>query len=94
MPRAVWDGREVAVSDDTIVVGGYHYFPEGAVDRSVLRNSRTKSFCPWRGVCSYYTLEAGAVRTPDAAFYYPHPLPPARRIKHRIAFWKDVTIEP
>ncbi|MGW0537465.1 DUF427 domain-containing protein [Streptomyces sp. NPDC003032] len=32
-------------------------------------------------------------RTPDAAWYYPHPSPLTHRIKNHVAFWNGVTIE-
>src|SRR5690242_2952816 len=34
--RAIWNGKVIAESDDTVVVEGNHYFPREAVDDSVL----------------------------------------------------------
>ncbi|MBV7697383.1 DUF427 domain-containing protein, partial [Streptomyces sp. TRM70350] len=39
------------------------------------------------------TLQVGGEVNPDAAWYYPHPIPLARRIKNHVAFWNGVTIE-
>lgn len=94
MPKAIWNGRVIAESDDILVVEGYHYFPEDAVETSLLRRSRTKTLCLWKGLCSYYSLEVDGATNTDAAFHYAHPTPLARRIKGRIAFWKDVRVEP
>lgn len=46
----------VARSDQTVVVEGNHCSPLGSVTEGVLRPSRSKSLCPWKGVASYYTV--------------------------------------
>lgn len=94
MPKAVWNGRVIAASEDTVMAGGTHYFPREAVETVFLSESRSKSVCLWKGVCSYYTLEVDGQSNEDAAFYYPRPSFLARKIKGRIAFWKGVQIEP
>lgn len=48
--RAIWNGRVIAESDDTVVVEGNHYFPAESVDASVLRPSSTHTTCPWKGL--------------------------------------------
>jgi uncharacterized protein (DUF427 family) len=92
--RAIWNGVVIAHSDDTIVVEGSHYFPVENVDPDVLRRSRMKSLCPWKGLASYYHLEAGGERNPNAAWTYRHPYPWIRKIKNRIAFWNGVEVVP
>lgn len=94
MAKAIWNDRVIAAGDDILVVDGHPYFPRDAVDASFLRPSRRKTLCPYKGVCSYYSLEVDGRTNENAAFYYPHPIPTARRLKGRIAFWKDVRIEP
>ena len=90
--RAVWNGAVIAESDETIVVEGNHYFPRGAVDAAVLRESSTKTLCPWKGEASYYSIEVDGERNRDAAWYYPSPTPAAAEIADRIAFWRGVTV--
>lgn len=92
MVEAVFQGRVIARSDDTVVVEGNHYFPPGAVDERYLEASRTKSLCPWKGVASYYTVRVDGSASPNAAWTYRHPSPLARRIKNHVAFWGDVTV--
>jgi uncharacterized protein (DUF427 family) len=92
--KAIFDGITIAQSDDTVVVEGNHYFPLKSVDPSVLRPSRMKSLCPWKGLASYYHLEAGAERRPNGAWTYRHPYPWIRKIKNRIAFWNGVDVVP
>ena len=90
--RAVFNGQVIASSDDTVVVEGNHYFPLDSVRPEVLRASRTKSLCPWKGVASYYSVQAGWVTGRDAAWTYRHPSPLARRVKNRVAFWGPVRV--
>lgn len=52
--RATWNGITIAQSDDTIVVEGHHYLPSDGVAPAMLRRSRMKSLCPWKGLASYY----------------------------------------
>jgi uncharacterized protein (DUF427 family) len=92
--RAVWNGVTIAQSDDTIVVEGNHYFPIDSVDADVLRSSRMKSLCPWKGVASYYHVEVGGDRNHNAAWTYRHPYPWVRKIKNRVAFWNGIQVVP
>jgi uncharacterized protein (DUF427 family) len=93
MPRAVWNGAVLAESDDTLVVEGNHYFPPESLRREHLRPSDTHTVCGWKGTASYYHVEVGGKRNPDAAWYYPDPLPAAENIADRVAFWKGVKVE-
>ena len=92
MVKAVWNGATIAESDDTVVVEGNHYFPRSAVDANVLRESTTTTRCPWKGTAHYYSLQVGDAENPNAAWYYPTPLPAAAEIEDRIAFWKGVEV--
>lgn len=90
--RAVWNDTVIAESDDTVVVEGNHYFPLTSVDPAVLRDSGTRSRCPWKGEASYYSLEVDGKVNTDAAWFYPTPSDAAAQIKDRVAFWKGVTV--
>ena len=92
MPVATWNGREIARSDDTVVVEGNHYFPADSIDPTLLEESATHSNCPWKGVASYKTLVVDGQRNVDAVWYYPDPKSAAAEIKDRYAFWKGVTV--
>lgn len=92
--RAVWNGAVLAESNDTIVVEGNHYFPPESLNRQYFTASATHTVCPWKGVASYHTLTVDGVTNPDAAWFYPHPLPLARKVKDRVAFWHGVRVEP
>ncbi|WP_114954864.1 DUF427 domain-containing protein [Sphingosinicella terrae] len=92
MTKASWKGAIVAVSDDTIVIEGNHYFPPDAVDADCLQPSGTTTICPWKGVAHYFHVVVGDEENPDAAWYYPDPKPAAAEIRDRIAFWKGVEV--
>ncbi|MFZ0141087.1 MAG: DUF427 domain-containing protein [Aeromicrobium sp.] len=89
--QAVFDGRVIAESDETVVVEGYRYFPPGSVDSAVLERSWMKSLCYWKGVASYYDIDTGRAQERHAAWTYRHPSPFARKIKGYIAFWPGST---
>jgi uncharacterized protein (DUF427 family) len=90
--RAIWNDTVLAQSDDTVVVEGNHYFPRASVKADYLSDSDTHTFCPWKGTASYYSVQVGDVRNPDAAFYYPQPSKAAQHIDGRIAFWRGVQV--
>ena len=90
--KAIWNNRVIADSDSTVVIEGNHYFPADTVDKSVLRDSKTATICPWKGTASYYSIEVDGQKNPDAAWYYAEPKAACGEIKSRIAFWKGVQI--
>jgi uncharacterized protein (DUF427 family) len=92
MIRASWNGTVIAESNETVMVEGNHYFPEGAVKHELLKPSATTSVCAWKGTARYYTLAVNGKENPDAAWYYPEPKPAAAQIKNRIAFWRGVQV--
>ncbi|HHM02484.1 MAG TPA: DUF427 domain-containing protein [Caldithrix abyssi] len=90
--KAVWNGKVVAESDETIVVEGNHYFPPASVRREYLEESQTHTSCPWKGIASYYTLSVDGKENRDAAWYYPKTKEAARPIEGYIAFWRGVDV--
>lgn len=90
--RAIWNGKTIAESNDTVVVEGNHYFPRESVDAAVLVDSATHSTCPWKGEASYFSLNVDGETNTDAAWYYPEPKSAAAEIKDHVAFWRGVTI--
>lgn len=93
MAKAIWKDQVLAESDKTVVVEGNHYFPPAAVHMEYFRPSNTRTDCHWKGSASYYNVEVNGESNPDAAWYYPNPLPAASQIKDHIAFWKGVRVE-
>ena len=92
MVQALWNGAVIAESDDTVVVEGNHYFPRSAVNAAYLRDSATRTHCPWKGEAHYHSLNVDGAENRDAAWYYPEPKSAAAQIRDRIAFWKGVQV--
>ncbi len=90
--KAIWKGKVIAESDDTVVVENNHYFPRSAVDPGVLVESSHTSVCPWKGTASYYSIRVDDATNENAAWYYPEPKDAAAEIKDRLAFWKGVEV--
>jgi uncharacterized protein (DUF427 family) len=93
MPRAIWKGTVIAESDKTEVVEGNHYFPPETIKRQHFRESQNQTVCGWKGTASYFDVVVEDDVNPDAAWYYPAPLPAAKHIAGHIAFWKGVRVE-
>lgn len=91
--KAVWRGKVLAESDETVVVEGNHYFPADSIRREYFAGSATHTTCPWKGVASYYDVVVDGETNRDAAWFYPEPKEAAAQIKDRVAFWRGVTVE-
>ncbi len=92
MPKAVWNEKVIAESDDTEVVEGNHYFPADTINGQYFKPSDTTSVCPWKGTASYYHIEVDGSVNSDAAWFYSDPKKAAENIRDRVAFWKGVDV--
>ena len=90
MTKAVWNNTVLAESDSTIIIEGNHYFPPESVNKAYLRPSDQHTTCVWKGVASYYDVEADGQINRAAAWYYPDPKSAASQIRGYVAFWKGV----
>ena len=90
--KAVWNGKTIAESNDTVVVEGNHYFPTEALNKEFIHESITHTTCAWKGVASYYSLIVDGKENRDSVWYYSEPSEKAKNIKGRVAFWKGVEI--
>ena len=91
--KAIWKGKTIAASSNTVVVEGNHYFPLESVSMEHLKPSSKTTVCPWKGTASYYSVVVGDEENLDAAWYYPTPKDAAAQIKDHIAFWRAVAIQ-
>ena len=92
MVTAVWKDTTIALSGETVVVEGYHYFPPSAVDLSLLEMSPHTSVCPIKGLARYFHVRVGDALNENAAWTYNDPNPVAEGIRDHIAFWKGVEV--
>lgn len=93
--KAVWQGTVIAESNDTITIEGNAYFPPDSVHREFFVPSDTPYTCPWKGVCTYYSLMVEGAELADGAWTYEHPKPSAIEkvgtdFSGYVAFWRGV----
>jgi len=91
--KAIWNGKVIAESGDTVVVEGNHYFPRDSVDGACLVESAHTTVCGWKGTANYFSLSVDGQTNENAAWYYAEPKEAAAEIAGRLAFWKGVTVE-
>lgn len=83
-------GRVVADSAETLILqeAGYppaRYFPRKHVDLTTLTRSDHRTYCPYKGDCTYFS----APGSPNAAWSYETPFPAVAEIKDCLAFYPD-----
>lgn len=64
-----------------------YYIPSDDVALDRLRPSTTRTFCEWKGVAVYWSLEVDEVVVNDAAWSYPSPNPRYAAIAGHLAFY-------
>ena len=90
--KAIWNGKVIAESDNTVVIEGNHYFPHDTINKEYFKPSDTHTTCPWKGLASYYTIEVDGKPNTDAAWYYPKASDLAKKFENYVAFWKGVEV--
>lgn len=67
--KAIWQGHVIAQSNQTIVLGGYHYFPRTTVDFRFLIDSEERGEHRVAGPLHYFHLQLpDGTRIPNAAW--------------------------
>ena len=64
-----------------------YYIPPEDVRRELLRPSRRRTYCEFKGEASYYDLVVGGREARDAAWYYPEPTPRYEALRDHVAFY-------
>ena len=65
------------------------YIPRKDVKMSMLQRSTHRTYCPYKGDCSYYSIPAGGERSVDAVWTYEAPYEAVAEIKDHLAFYPD-----
>ena len=76
----------------TLKEAGYpavQYIPRADVDMSLLTRSGHKTYCPYKGDASYYSIPMGGERARDAAWTYEDAYPAMEAIKGHLAFYSS-----
>jgi uncharacterized protein (DUF427 family) len=66
-----------------------YYMPPEDVRGDVLVESEKTTQCPYKGIASYYSVEAGGERVEDLIWYYPEPLPEVAKIGGLVCFFNE-----
>lgn len=65
------------------------YVPLQDVDTSLLVASDHETYCPYKGECSYYTIDGAGEAGVDAVWEYRDPSPAVEPIRGHVAFYAD-----
>ena len=68
-----------------------HYVPENDVHLELMRPTGHKTYCPFKGDCSYWTIEIGGgkERAENAVWGYRAPYDEAKGLAGHYAFYKS-----
>ena len=92
--RATLSGIVIAESDRSLVVRETNlepviYFPREDVHLHLAERSSHESFCPFKGVASYWTFGCTDPPSGDVAWSYEDPFAEVAKLKDYVAFYAD-----
>ena len=67
------------------------YVPRGDADMMLLRPSDHKTYCPYKGECSYFHIPSLGDKGQNAVWSYETPYDAVAAIKEHLAFYPDRT---
>lgn len=87
-------GRMIADTRDSLTLheANYqpvHYIPRKDVDMTLLTPTDHATYCPYKGECSYFSLQPAGTRGTNAVWSYEAPYPSVAAIKDHLAFYPD-----
>lgn len=90
--RVTWNGRVVADTTRALALNekGYRlvfYIPREDAEMALLERSPHKTYCPYKGDASYYSIRVGERVSENAIWSYEHPFPAVAAIAGRLAFY-------
>jgi uncharacterized protein (DUF427 family) len=65
------------------------YIPLKDVDLALLERTSHRTYCPYKGDCSYYSVPLGGERSANAVWTYESPYPAVSQIKDHVAFYPN-----
>jgi len=66
-----------------------YYIPQEDIKEGVLEPTSKTTFCEWKGIAKYFTVQVGEKSSGNAAWTYRDPTEDFRRIKDYVAFYPD-----
>jgi uncharacterized protein (DUF427 family) len=86
--EGVAETRRPKVLFETGLPPRYYIPPEDVREEALLMSKKTTQ-CPYKGVASYWSVEAAGERMENLIWYYPEPIPEAAKIKGHLAFFNE-----
>ncbi|NGY06378.1 DUF427 domain-containing protein [Solimonas terrae] len=68
---------------------GVLYLPRSDVKLALLERTDHRTYCPYKGDCSYYSIPVGGARSVNAIWSYEAPYDAVAAIKDCMAFYPD-----
>ena len=92
--RVLFQGHEIADSDDVITLYEHdyapvRYFPREDVAMDFLRRTAKVSHCPYKGDAAYFTINRDGVIAENGVWSYEDPFPAVGDIGNRVAFYPE-----
>ena len=92
--RVTLDDALIAESDRALEVHeSFHevviYFPLDAVRRGALEATDHRTYCPFKGDASYYSVQLGDTRVENAAWSYRTPMDEVTGLAGHLAFYPE-----
>ena len=66
-----------------------YYIPPDDVREDVLVQSDRHTQCPYKGIASYHSVEAGGETVKDLVWHYPEPIAAAEKIRGNLSFFNE-----
>jgi uncharacterized protein (DUF427 family) len=87
-------GRVIADTHDALTLHeasypAVQYIPRKDVDMSLLQRTDHKTYCPYKGDCSYYSIPSGGAKSVNAVWTYEAAYPAVAAINEYLAFYPD-----
>lgn len=67
-----------------------YYLPPEDLNLEYFTMAEGQSFCEWKGIAAYYTIQVDDKIAPKAAWYYPQPTPAFAPMKDHVAFYAQL----
>jgi uncharacterized protein (DUF427 family) len=90
--RVTVAGRMIAESKRALRLEekGYpplYYLPRSDADMSLLVRTEHRTYCPYKGDCTYYSIPIGGAKSENAVWTYERPHEAVAKIKEYLAFY-------
>ncbi|GGL56299.1 hypothetical protein GCM10011575_13430 [Microlunatus endophyticus] len=91
---AIVAGRTIAESTSTLALAEasypvVHYFPRADVDMTALERTDHKTYCPYKGDASYFSIRTADGLLENAVWTYEQPHDALAEIDEYVAFYTD-----